>query len=979
MRRLTPIVYASCCSLGLLAFQIAGCEPPPFKSDGTSTSSSTGTGGGAGGGGEEIREPQGTSVIISVLDAQRMRIASPWVTTANNASRQANEFGMILFENLSPGRFSARVEQSGYASASVAVDLPEGAHGGIESRLIRHPPRLNFDAAAGAKLDQDSVHITIPANAVVDANGMPFTGIVEATIVPLNPDTNLDNVPAPLEGMDAKGAEVELGAVFMVEVSLWNGAERLHLAPGKQIALELVLPDSSASKLNLGQSIPAWRLDLDAGIWREEGEGKVQASVAQPGKLAWTAQVTRLAWWNASLPWKEKHCFRVRVVEKDGQAVPHQTIVAASAIYHGVTMSKVSNAAGEACLDIKKDGATRIFLDHSNLDYNGIGLVTFQDVVGAGAASSCNAAEPACAEVTIVSNYALDCIPGQSKQCTYPGPEGTENIGFCKAGRKWCTSGRWPIFGGCAGEVVPGVEDCNAPGDEDCDGLENEEGNNCTCKPGQTAVCYSGSTGTLGKGICATGTRSCDQGIFGACMGEVLPAAETCSTPDIDDNCDGITDCRGFALWSKQFGDPGSVYGSEMAVDSADNLVLTGQISDSVDFGNGPLVGTGLGDAYLAKFDANGNALWSKTFPNGGSQEPYFIEIDNNDNLVLLGGFQGTVDFGGGPLTQMMSPEMGFDAFLAKFHADGNHVWSKQFAAPGARFAYVVRTDSAGNVVLAGSFKGTVDFGGGPLVSAGVDAFVLKLDPNGNHLWSRHFAGTEPILPSTFAIGKNGNIILSGTFSGIVDFGNGPLVEGDVMEPFVTTDLFALVLDSNGNPVWSKSFYLYNPGNTHAAAMDADGNVILVGDFYSGVDFGGGMLITEHGDDVFVAKLDANGNHLWSHRYGGDSSDHTREVRIDAKGNIVVLGRFAWTADFGGGSLSSAGADDVFAVKLDANGNHLWSRRFGDDESQFPTAMSIDSGDHVLVAGSFDGTIDFGTGPLVNKVGKDVFLTKLAP
>lgn len=980
MRNFKVYAYASFCSLGLLGIHIAGCDDPQeSNSSGISTSSSAGTGGEAGAGGDEIRQPQGTSVIISVLDTKRMYIPSAWVTAANDAPKQTNELGSILFESLTPGRFSARVEQPGYASASVVVGLPERAHGGIESHLIPHPARLTFDATVGAKLEQGSVHVTIPANAVVDANGKPFTGAAEATIVPLNPvDANLDHVPAPLEGMDSKGAPVGLEGVFMAEVSLWNGAYRLHLAPGEQITVEMVLSDSIASKLKIGQSIPAWWLDLDAGIWREEGAGMVEASVSQPGKIAWTAQVARLAWWNASMPWKESHCFRVHVVDKEGQGIPNRDIAAASTSYHGVTISKVTDSGGETCLDIKKDGSARIFVGKPYLSYNGIGFVSFEDVAGTGAGASCNAAGPACAEVEIVYNFGLDCTPGQSKQCTYPGPPWTKDIGPCKAGRKWCTSGRWPIFSGCAGEVLPRAEDCNAPGDEDCDGLENEEGDNCVCEPGQTATCYSGQAATAGKGICATGTRTCNQGILGPCMGEVLPAVETCSTPDIDDNCDGTTDCHGFASWSKKFGDPGIARAWSTAIDSADNVVIAGDLSGTVDFGNGSLVGTGLGDAFVAKFDSSGKAIWSKTFQNDGSQTPHAVEIDSADNIVLLGQFNGTVDFGGGPLmTAMMDMES--DTFLAKFGPDGSHLWSKHIDVPDAWFGYDVRTDSAGNVVLTGSFEGTVDFGGGPLVSTGVDAFVTKLDANGNHLWSRHFGGTDRVMPSTLEIGTSGNILVTGYFGGTVDFGNGPLIDKDWTAQIATIDLFALMLDSNGNPLWSKSFDLYNPGNTRATAIDADGNVIIAGDFYTAVDFGGDVLVTEGVDDIFVAKLDASGKHLWSRRFGGKSDDRASGVGLDVGGNVVVTGMLSATADFGGGPISSAGGADVFAVKLDPSGNHVWSRRYGDTESQYPAGMAIDSGGNVFVTGNFAGMIDFGTGLLVNDGGDDIFLAKLGP
>jgi hypothetical protein len=131
------------------------------------------------------------------------------------------------------------------------------------------------------------------------------------------------------------------------------------------------------------------------------------------------------------------------------------------------------------------------------------------------------------------------CKPGTSQAC-YDGPAGTLGVGICTAGTQTCKQDGTG-FGPCQGEVLPQAEDCNTPADENCDGqLYLQGAANCVCKPGSTQGCYDGPAGTLGKGICKGGTQTCNVWgtQWGACVGEVLPQAESCVAA-LDYNCDG--------------------------------------------------------------------------------------------------------------------------------------------------------------------------------------------------------------------------------------------------------------------------------------------------------------------------------------------------------------------------------------------------------------------------------------------------------
>jgi hypothetical protein len=130
--------------------------------------------------------------------------------------------------------------------------------------------------------------------------------------------------------------------------------------------------------------------------------------------------------------------------------------------------------------------------------------------------------------------------------------------------------------------------------------------------------------------------------------------------------------------------------------------------------------------------------------------------------------------------------------------------------------------------------------------------------------------------------------------------------------------------------------------------------------------------------DIFIAKLDNNGDHLWSYRFGGERSDTGFSVATGERGSVFLTGEFQQTVRFGGEPLTSAGYDDIFVAKFDLNGHHNWSERFGDPDGEGGWAISVDRMGGVFLTGVFEGEVDFGGGPLTSVGDRDVFITKFA-
>ena len=336
---------------------------------------------------------------------------------------------------------------------------------------------------------------------------------------------------------------------------------------------------------------------------------------------------------------------------------------------------------------------------------------------------------------------------------------------------------------------------------------------------------------------------------------------------------------------------------------------------------------------------------------------------------MLTGSFRDSVDFGGGTRTSAG----GGDIVVLKLDADGNHLWSRTFGDTNGDDGYGVAVDGSDNVLVTGRFRGSVDFGGGTRTAAGIDVFVLKLDASGSHLWSQTFGDSSGQIGTAVAVDDSGNVVITGQFTGSPDFGGGPLPSAG------NSDIFVAKLDSSGGHLWSKGLGGADTDQGRSVATDTMGNVVITGDFEGAVDFGGGTLTAAAGAELFIAKYDGSGNHVWSNRFGGLNDERGYAVATDSANNVVVGGFFRDEVDFGGGPLDGHTAD-LFVAKYDSAGNHLWSK----DNTAFPGGgnghgLAIDGTGHVIMTGLFGTELDLGGPPLNGAGSNDIFLAKFAP
>lgn len=424
--------------------------------------------------------------------------------------------------------------------------------------------------------------------------------------------------------------------------------------------------------------------------------------------------------------------------------------------------------------------------------------------------------------------------------------------------------------------------------------------------------------------------------------------------------------------WASAYGDAAGQYVQSLAVDSSGNVLVTGGFMGTVNFGGNALTSAGALDIFVAKFDAAGKHVWSKSFGTAKEQAPLAITTDATGNVYLAGYFVGDVNFGGGSL---VAPGNLFeDAFVAKFDANGTYQWAKNFGDMGAQTARGLAVDASGNVIVVGDFQQVIDFGGGPLEAAGfddIDVFVAKFNPAGGHIWSHRYGDGEDQSGEEVTVDASGNVLVTGFAKGSIDFGKGALTAVPM-----GSLAFVAKLDSMGSTTWATGY----GSNARGLGIDVDasGGVAVSGAFKGSIDFGGGSLAGGGSNDtVFIAKFDAAGKHAWSNAFGAGSAQGA-SVAVDAKGKVIVGGAFTETIDLGGPKFTSAGGFDAFLAKFDSAGCHVWSRQFGNQAYQQISNVAVDSMGNIAAAGNLAGDADFGGGP-VTAAGDDVFIAKFAP
>ncbi len=437
---------------------------------------------------------------------------------------------------------------------------------------------------------------------------------------------------------------------------------------------------------------------------------------------------------------------------------------------------------------------------------------------------------------------------------------------------------------------------------------------------------------------------------------------------------------NGGFVWAKQIRQfsPGLNAGGFVSVDPSGSIYYTSTLVGIVDADPGigifPLgTLTSLGESFITKLNAAGNFVWAKRLA-GGNNGILNIKTDAAGNIVTTGLFNTTTDFNPGAGTFNMTSNGLPDAFILKLNISGNFVWAKQLSGSQLELGLSIATEATGNIYCTGTFSGTTDFDPGPAVlnitaSGLTDAFIIKLDNNGNLLMAKHIGGNASAEASSILIDTSGNLQIAGSFSGTADLDPGPAVFNRTS--LGAFDMYLLNLDASGNFIWANQIGGTGTDRVTKSAIDTLGNLYITGTFSSTVDFDPGPnpfnQTSNGGADIFFLKVKPTGEFIWARQVGGISDDAGFDIITDNTGNMYSVGGFQKTADFDPTAavfnMTAVDSADIYVLK--------WFNCF---TPTYETITDTACGNYVLNGQTYSVSGTY-TQVLVNSIGCDSILT----
>lgn len=313
--------------------------------------------------------------------------------------------------------------------------------------------------------------------------------------------------------------------------------------------------------------------------------------------------------------------------------------------------------------------------------------------------------------------------------------------------------------------------------------------------------------------------------------------------------------------------------------------------------------------------------------------------------------------------------------------------WVQQASGPGFQEVRSMVVDVDENVFVVGTYEGMTGFGSANLDNAGIfDVFFAKYDASGDLVWAKQVGGTGVDFGYGIALDGDGNICLTGNFTGTADFDPGPGTKN--LTSLGNFDAFLAKYDPSGNLLWANNLGGTQFEEARCIAVDAAGNIAIAGIFGGTADFdpGPGNTAFEAAgtNDVYFAKYDPSGDLLWAKQIEGDGSERVLSMATGNQNHLYLAGHFEGTVDFdpsgATGNRSATGDSDLFFARYDDAGNFVWAKSVGGFFYEEVRGIAVDRFDNVYVTGRYSETVDFDPGPGVSELDNaginDAFFAK---
>jgi len=341
-------------------------------------------------------------------------------------------------------------------------------------------------------------------------------------------------------------------------------------------------------------------------------------------------------------------------------------------------------------------------------------------------------------------------------------------------------------------------------------------------------------------------------------------------------------DPAGRELWTRQFGSTERDETKGVALDDAGDAYVVGRT-----FGSLPgQTSAGGFDAFVRKYDPAGNELWTRQFGGGGGESAASVRVDHAGNAYVVGGTRAAL-----PGQKNIGD---YDAFIVKFDAGGNTVWTRQFGTRNEDYAMAVTLDGHGDPVVAGETGGLL---AGAAQFGGLDGFAREYDPAGNVVWTRQFGSPADEYAVGTAVAPSGEVLVVGTTLGTLP---GQTSRGN-------SDAYIVAIRPAGGDLWTRQFGTTGADDAEAVTFDGGGHMFVAGRAGTALP----DARSSGGSDAFLAAVSPFGDILWARQFGGPADDYAMALAV-GNGGFYLAG--ATTGALPG--QTNQGERDAFVVSL---------------------------------------------------------------
>ncbi|WP_425391248.1 PKD domain-containing protein [Ekhidna sp.] len=219
--------------------------------------------------------------------------------------------------------------------------------------------------------------------------------------------------------------------------------------------------------------------------------------------------------------------------------------------------------------------------------------------------------------------------------------------------------------------------------------------------------------------------------------------------------------------WVVQLGGSGNEIGYDLVVNSQNEIVTTGALSSAADFdpgaGDATLTNGGDQDAYVAKYDSDGNYVWAFNLGTMGTTTGKSVSIDSEDNVIVSGDFQNTIDADPGAGTENLVSEGSYDIFLAKYSTGGSYIWANSIGSNSHEYSYEVEVDNEDYIYLAGQLANGADLDpSAEIVTSYLGKFLANYTSDGSYNWYMHLGFINNSNVYELAVDGQNDVLIGG-------------------------------------------------------------------------------------------------------------------------------------------------------------------------------------------------------------------------